>query len=361
MSSIQKFMFDNAIFDPPLEPLESAVSAEDQEPVEPETPPPPGVTLDELAQARAEAYAQGLADANQSHELQSQDAVAHALQHLASVADYLVKRDDHERQQLQQQVLEGTLTLTRRLFPHLAENGTLERLSAFARQTLDDHADEREILIAVPRGSVTALKNDLRAVLESRGMTERVKIVEDQSLAATDCRITWADGGANMVIDRIWQAIEKAAEQAAATHGLPSENGVTAAESAPALPEPGPAPAPFTPVEAAENIAEPDFSALPSWLAQAIADEPSHIVRELGPAATEPLDVAEEPSDSEADAAQELADAQMSVEPEIHGMAPEGLSEAQQEVPTEDIIPEAVPAPETEDEHKPGEPKPGEA
>ena len=303
MSSIQKFMFDNAIFDPPLEPLDSELAAEAKEPVEPETPPPPGVTLEELARARAEAYEQGRLAARRELESRAQDAMAQALQHLARVADYLIRLDDHERQHIERVVLDGTLTLTRRLFPHLADKGVLDRLSAFARQTLNDHADEREILIAVPQGSAAPLKADLKAVLESRGMTDRVKIVEDQSLAITDCRITWADGGANMVIERIWQAIEQAAEQAVATHGLTPNRDPQTGESVPDLPAPGPAPVAFTPVEDTDDHATPDFSVLPDWLKQAIADEPSHVVRELGPAATQAFDVVAPAPDSLNDAA----------------------------------------------------------
>ena len=354
MSSIQKFMFDNAIFDPPLEPLDHEAKAEDQEPVEPETPPPPGVTLEELARARAEAYAQGLEDARHDIEAQAQDAMAQALQHVAKVADYLVKRDDHERQQLERQVLDGTMTLTRRLFPHLAKNGTLERLSEFARQTLNDHADEREILIAVPEGAAPALKDDLKSVLESRGMTERVKVVEDQSLKATDCRITWADGGANMVIDRIWQAIEQAAAQAVATHGLSPGDGQPHAESTMDLPDPGPAPVAFTPIKNVDEAAKPDFSAPPDWLSQAIADEPSHIIRELGPAAAQPLDAIQEAADSgdESTMANEATD-------EIQGAPSGGADDENQDVtpdhPADEPPADQEPSPDTD------EPKPGEA
>jgi len=354
MSSIQKFMFDNAIFDPPLEPLDNEVKPEDKEPVEPETPPPPGVTLEELARARAEAYEQGLEAGKQVHESQAQDAIAQALQHLAQVADYLVKRDDHERQQLERQVLDGTMTLTRRLFPHLAENGTIERLSAFARQTLNDHADEREILIAVPKGSAQPLKDDLKAVLESRGMTDRVKIVEDESLTPTDCRITWADGGANMVIDRIWQAIEQASAQAVATHGLAPSDEPAADESTMDLPEPGPAPVAFTPAESTDEAPKPDFSTLPDWLSQAIADEPSHIIRELGPAATEPLDVENEPSDS--DDGPELAnDEQGEPLAEAHDATNDENQDVTPDMPEDNAPAIDEASPDTDD------PKPGEA
>ncbi|MEO0393741.1 MAG: hypothetical protein AAF213_10940 [Pseudomonadota bacterium] len=310
MSSIQKFMFDNAIFDPPLEPIEE-VDTDNKDDAEPEIPPPPGVTLDELARARAEAYEQGLADGQQTVEATAQNSIAVALQHVAKVADYLLKHDAQQRQEVERQVLDGTLAMTKRLFPHLADQGTLERLSDFARQTLNDHADEREILIAVPQGSAKPLQDDLKAVLESRGMTDRVKIVEDQTLAVTDCRITWANGGANMLIDRIWNAIEQAAEQALATHGLsPSDgqgdghmdgedSGVRDGDSTAPLAAPGPAPAAFTPAEHAEEPPKPDFSQLPAWLEQAIAEEPSHVIRELGPDATQPLAPADDQADLE--------------------------------------------------------------
>lgn len=285
VSNMHKFMFDNAIFDLPIDDKPDP-ALENNEPAEPAVPPPPGVTLEELEQARKEAYELGVSDGKQSIDAMAQDQSSQALQHMALVLDYMLQTDAHDRQQIERQIIDGMMIITRRLFPVLVEQGKIDQLVQFARTVLNDHADEREILIATPVGTAKAILDDLKDMLESRGMTDRVKIVEDKTLGPADCRASWADGGANMLVDRVWKAVEQAAAQAIATaeagnvYGPDADNEAGAAGAL--IRDPGPAPVAFAPMEVNQDPAIPDFSTPPEWLAAKIADEPSHVIRELG-------------------------------------------------------------------------------
>ena len=285
MSNMKKFMFDNAIFDPPIED-DLEPDHETAEQAEPEVPPPPGVTLDELRRAREEAYEQGIAAGKQTAEAMAQDQTSAALQHMARILDYMLQTDSNERRNLERLIIDGAMVVARRLFPVLVEQGKIEQLGRFAREVLNDHSDEREILIAVPVGTTDTVRNDLNDMLVSRGLTERVKIVEDKTLGPSDCRASWADGGANMLVDRIWKAVEQAAEQALATAAADSILDHHEADQAPdaanLIRDPGPSPVAFTADEDAPAAEKLDFSTLPDWLAAKIAEEPSHIARELG-------------------------------------------------------------------------------
>ncbi len=216
----------------------------------------------------------------------AQDQTSAALQHMARVLDYMLQTDSNERRNLERQIIDGAMVVARRLFPVLVEQGKIEQLGRFARDVLNDHSDEREILIAVPVGTANTVRNDLNDMLVSRGLTERVKIVEDKTLGPSDCRASWADGGANMLVDRIWKAVEQAAEQALATAAADSildhHEADQAPDAADLIRDPGPSPVAFTAVEDTPAAEKPDFSTLPDWLAAKIAEEPSHIARELG-------------------------------------------------------------------------------
>ncbi|MBV6632149.1 MAG: hypothetical protein KI792_03840 [Alphaproteobacteria bacterium] len=282
---IQKFMFDNAIFDPPIPPTaEELAAAEAKSDEPPPPPPPPGITREELQRARQEAFAEGMAAGLAHAETDGQDRAALALQHIAKIADHLLATDQLAQASAERQIIDGVMAVAEKLAPMLHEDGRIKEIGRFARETLQAHADERELLIAVPTGTAPRIKSELRSVMESRGLTDRVKIVEDESLGPADCRMNWADGGANRMLDRIWSAVENAAGQALAAQGIgtPKVGADHEGDAEGQLADPGPAPAGFIDPEPTPTPAPPAFEALPDWLEQAIAAEPSHIVRELG-------------------------------------------------------------------------------
>jgi len=295
LSSGQKFMFDTAIFDPPEEEFEDTAAAEAEDDAPPPPPPPPGVTLTELRQSREEAFRDGYKEGLRSAEARSQDAIAQSLMHIARVADYLLAQQAHQQATMEKQIIDGAMVIARRLFPVLAEKGRVAEIAEMARETILAHADEPSLLLAVPTGTVDATKKELAAVIESRGLTERVRIVEDGELAETDCRLTWTDGGANRLVERIWNAVEQAASQVLAGRKAPSYETESGTHEGAEPANPGPAPKPFGYRPEAEPPPNPDFAEPPEWLARRIADEPSHVIRELGtePPAPSPADESE--------------------------------------------------------------------
>lgn len=297
--AVRKFMFDTAIFDVQLDPLDT--TADDEATADPEEPPPPppppGITLDELRRAREEAYAEGMAAGRDSTVARQQEHTAQALIHVAKVADYLLALDHQERQQAGRQILDGAMAIARRLFPVMAEQGRIDDIARMAQETLLAHADERELLVAVPTGASSAIEDELKTVLTSRGLVDRVKYVEDPALGPADCRISWADGGATRLIDRVWDSVQQAADQVLAGQAAPTAMSTqAAAEGGTAPTPPGPAPDAFAPDIAETEPPAPDYSQPPEWLASLIAEEPSHVIRELGslPVETSP----EEPEDA---------------------------------------------------------------
>lgn len=292
MTTIRKYMFDTAIFDPPLEEVEETDAA-DAKPPEPVEPPPPSATMDEVQRARREAFDMGKQAALEEAEFQHQQANATALSHVASVADHFLAREIDAYLSLERDIVAVAIGIAKRLFPTLAERGTLDELRTLADTHLSSLQRDRQITIALPTGTREEITSDLREVLASRGLEESVRLIEDPALEPSDCRISWGDGGVERLTERVWEAVEDAAARAlAATREAADAANVASAGDEPTIARAvsgglssGGPPVRFTGTDPYTPPPgyPPELDELPSWLSERIESDaamlrqPAHI------------------------------------------------------------------------------------
>jgi len=214
----QKFMFDTAIFDEPIQRTGSDVATES---AEPPPPPPPTYEADQVIAARKEAYEAGL----QAGLTQAQQSIDHqvsrALSHLAMVADQWITQETSRLAERERDILAAAIALSKKLFPVLAQKSAFDEMKASILDQMGQNPHEPMLTIILPRKTQMRLKIDIQAAMESRGMSGRFQIQEDANLADTACSLSWGEGGKERLVERLWPFFESAAEEVMAGRHRP--------------------------------------------------------------------------------------------------------------------------------------------
>ncbi len=254
MADPQPFLFETS-FDP--EDVRSQREAElraARDRVEAETrietlPPPPSFTADDIAIARAAAYAEGEAAGAATT---AQSIETRLVQALAQIGPQLTRLIEDQRQSdaaLAEQAIQVALTITRKLLPELSRRRGLGEIEAVIRTCLQDMIEEPRIVIRVSDGLLDIMRARLQGMVESIGFAGSVVLLAEPSMGPADCRVEWADGGAERLSDRLWQEIDQAVARVLdyPTLAEPVEAPAGVTVTPPAFVVPGAGVAPATP------------------------------------------------------------------------------------------------------------------
>jgi len=234
MAHLRRYLFDTS-FDP--EDPETVSPPPAAAAPEPEPEPEPSYDQSALdaavAQARAEAYAQGEADGRAAADAAIETRVAACLDGLGKqVADLL-----DARRRADARVAEDAARLARtaaaKLMPALAQRGALEEIDALLRDCLAELREEPRIVVRVPDTLLDAVRERLDRLTAGLGFSGAVVLIAEDSLGPTDCRVEWADGGAERATDRLVARID----EALARYAEPSREGGPPAPPETATPE----------------------------------------------------------------------------------------------------------------------------
>ena len=190
MISVKKFLFDKNNFDKKDEPVKPTFNEEQ-------------LTLAQ-AQSHALGRAEGLAEAKQKQE----EFIAQILQKTFSHVEKLVTREE-------QREVDGHIAATRvamkvihKLLPSFAEKYALPEIERVILDAVETRRDEPRIAVIVPTAHLDALKERIDAVAMEKGYAGRVIVIADDAMGPADCRVEWADGGAERIYARLFAQIE---------------------------------------------------------------------------------------------------------------------------------------------------------
>lgn len=225
MALAQKFLFDIS-FDAPggdgrqrgsITPAEAVFSRADLDAA--------------LAEARAESHAAGRAEALSQREQQVADALGAIAQNLAGI--FAAK--DEARRANERSTIELTRAIAGRLFPALMRKGALAELEAIVVQCMRDAVAEPRLVVRVPDAIFEAAQLQLAPLAASNGYPGKLIILADDALGESDCRVEWADGGAERDSARSWREIEAAVARAmdALADPVPANDWTNPATAAP--------------------------------------------------------------------------------------------------------------------------------
>jgi flagellar assembly protein FliH len=203
-------------FDAPVVP-----AAADVAPAPPE-PAAPVFGAAEMDAARAEGHAAGLAEAR-AEQAQLQAALRTAA--LASIGDALgAARADAARvaQGMAEELAATVLALLYAALPAASAGLAGQEVGALIAALLPGLKREPHAAIHVPPALMGDIEASLRTLWPDHG--GRLTVMADETLAASDVRVTWADGEARRDTRALWDGLRTTL----APYGLPPLNDILA-------------------------------------------------------------------------------------------------------------------------------------
>jgi flagellar assembly protein FliH len=205
MSLAEKFLFDISFDAPgggevrqrgPVTPAEVAITRADLNAA--------------VAQARAEGHAAGLAEATAQREQRVAETLAAIGQQLVA----LFAARDEARRESERTTLELTRTIAGKLFPALVRHGALTEIEAVVAQSVREAIAEPRLVLRVADTIFEAAQQRMAPLATELGFPGKLIILVDDQLGQSDCRVEWADGGAERDTARTWREIEAALDRA---------------------------------------------------------------------------------------------------------------------------------------------------
>ena len=201
---MKKFLFDTNDFDKNAPQTEAA----------------PTYTEEQLLLSREQGYAQGKADGLKESRQQQEEHIARALEKIAALSQTLINAEESRETVKCADTAKLALRVTHKLLPQFARRFALQEIEHVILSSLDARRDEPRIAVTVPTAHLEELKARMDAIALEKGYPGKVVIIADDNLAPTDCRVEWADGGAERLYERIYSRIES--EFAKAIAGMQS-------------------------------------------------------------------------------------------------------------------------------------------
>lgn len=220
MAQPVKFTFDTSFGSRRMKP-QTKVEAPPPEPVEPPPPPPPTFSEAELAAAREQGHAEGLATGRQEVMASVEKATADLLARLEGHVGDLGKNQAAVSEALRAEAAKLALAIGRRLARNLLAREPEAEIEAMIATCLGDLGGEPRLVLRVPEALVETLSERVTGLAARAGFNGQVVLLGDASLGPADCRIEWTDGGASRNQDEIEAAVAAAIERYAAA---PPEN-----------------------------------------------------------------------------------------------------------------------------------------
>lgn len=189
---MKKFMFDTNDFDKPA-PVEK-----------------PAITYseDQLMMAKTQAYAQGkneaAAEARASQETQTHQLLGQLIIHL----ERLIVAEDRREIENMTAATRLAMRVTHKLLPQMAEKFSLPEIERVILESLEVRKDEQRIAIMVSAQHLDTMKERLDRLALERGFAGKLILIADDTMGPSDCRVEWADGGAERMYERLFAQIE---------------------------------------------------------------------------------------------------------------------------------------------------------
>lgn len=222
MSVVRKFLFDTDFDDEGVatHPRRVEEPAPPPPPAEPEPPPPPTFSEAELQAARDQAFAAGRTAGTREAEAATGRKLAAAVQAAASGLQALEQQMRREAEERHREAIRVAMTVAARVLPEMAARNGMAEVEGLFRECMGFLLEEPRVTVRVADALAEAARERLEAVAGTSGFEGRLLVLGDAAMAVGDCRVEWAEGGAERNFARVWQDIETVLERALG-HAVP--------------------------------------------------------------------------------------------------------------------------------------------
>lgn len=207
----KKFLFDVHNFDEP------EVDGPEEE------PPPPVYSVEELASAKRDSYAQGRHDGNAEAQASFEKQIADTLAVIRDNFSILFDAEERRSRTFEKEAVQLAYTIFAKAFPALNEQYGLEDVKATIKNVLETVREQPEVIIEVPQAHVETIQKHVDTLLRMDG-GPRCIIRANDRLGAGECRMAWVNGSAARNAPGLSDQIRVKIEQVLAENAILPDN-----------------------------------------------------------------------------------------------------------------------------------------
>jgi flagellar assembly protein FliH len=187
---------------------EAARRAMANEPEPEPEPPAPVFSEEELEAARREAYDHGLAAGEEAARHSKEEALNALLKAVMAETMDIAGRQAKANDGLGDTAIQVALAVCTKMLPTLMERHGTDEIEAVIRQCLGDLMDEPRIVVRVSDDILDDIRDRVDRITAETGYAGAFVLLADAALAPGDCRVEWADGGAERLGNQVWRDVE---------------------------------------------------------------------------------------------------------------------------------------------------------
>jgi len=169
-----------------------------------------------LAAARAEGFAEGHAAGLDEGRNEQIARLADTVGLIGQTMQELAATQHDALATMRREAVRLTLAIAARLAPVLVARAPLAELEALIAECLKDVGGEPRVVVRVAMPLVDELSARVEALKRSAAFAGEVIVLGEDDIAPGDCRVEWADGGAERDLGTLVRAIEERVNRAAA-------------------------------------------------------------------------------------------------------------------------------------------------
>ena len=167
-------------------------------------------TEDDLMAARAEAHAAGEVAGRALAHASIEQASAKALAGIAAQLNNIGQQVEKLRAQTIQESVKVVGAAIHKIVPEFAQRNALHEIERLIKECLQAIYDEPRVVVRAHNDVIAALQDRIDTMAAGCGFNGKIVLFSDEQFGATDCRIEWADGGAERNLGEMWKKIDAA-------------------------------------------------------------------------------------------------------------------------------------------------------
>ena len=201
METSHKFLFENCF--EPSQPVEAEIDEVEV------VPPAPSFSEEEIALARTQGFAdgrsEGIAEMQTSIDTRLSELMVNMTQQLAG----LQSAQAEGLRSADRRLLGLASTIAKKVVPPIARDAAQAAVEDLIRDCLPKLMDEPRVVIRVHANVMDRLREKVDMLAAKSGFAGDIILLPEDDFSEMDCRIEWADGGAERSSSALWADIDK--------------------------------------------------------------------------------------------------------------------------------------------------------
>lgn len=163
---------------------------------------------DKLEDIRDAAYAEGL-EAGRTEIMNSlEQSCTQLMQNISVATENLHMRQDEQISLMNKESAKLAHAIIEKLAPALVNQTPLAEIELLVQQCLKNSPLEPRLVIRIDEAILPALEEKIDGLKQENGFPGKVILISEPMANISDCRVEWANGGAERNFDKLLETIE---------------------------------------------------------------------------------------------------------------------------------------------------------